>query len=492
MYLTFSDSAKFAQAGLNLLTGRGLVISHSFFDPKILSSLQPGDFFPANFLPFTLWILSLFFRFLPVSDQTIALVGWIAFLASALLIFLITNKLHRLTSALVATILFIFNMPFWEYATNASSEIFFTFQILLLVFLYLSRFPWLFLLPLVLMFFTRQQATVVLLSCVLTGTVWFLTSKRTHRFKIITLLIISVVFFTMIKLSLVTTQFRFSPASVIGSLNLPANTAQGLFLRGLTYTPITAKQLIVKIFYNVYNFAKNPAQLVSPVILAFFLLGLFIRKVDKTIGQFNFFALVTFILFILAASATLPNARYIHPVIPLIIISGSMAVVHLIHQSKIVRKKVALMVIVFLVISPLLGHLTIDARFRRQQFNTDQPTAYRQISRVMAESIPKGKLIITNLDAWAAWYEGLTTMWFPLSPDLLEGYQDKVGYIVITNYKEQDGDFALGEWREVVYSPDLIRNKFLKTNFRVLKTFIISPDQVYENQAYQGTILVRR
>lgn len=492
MFLTFSDSAKYAQAAQNFLAGHGLVISHNFFDQKILSSFQSGDFSPANFLPFTPWILSLFFRFLPATDQTIALVGWTTFIASAVLVFLITHKLHRFTSALVATFLFVFSLPFWEYATNASSEIFFTFQILLLVFLYLSRLPWLFLLPLVLMFFTRQQAAVVLASCLVTGVFMFLVSKKSPRFKIITLLAIAAAFLALIKLSLITTQFRLSPASVIGSLNLPANTAQGLFLRGVSYTPISARQLAVKIFYNVYNFAKNPTQLVSPIILAFFLLSLFIRRVDKAVDRFNLFTLITFIFFVLAASATLPNARYIHPVIPLIIISGSIAIVHLIHQSKIVRKKIALIAIVFLIIFPLIGHLTFDARFRRQQFNRDKPPVYREISKVMAQSIPKGELIITNLDAWAAWYEGLTTMWFPVSPGQLEGYHDKVDYIVITNYKEHDGDFSLGDWREVVYSPDQIRNKFLKTNFRVLKTFIISPDQIYENQAYQGTILIRR
>ena len=83
-------------------------------------------------------------------------------------------------------------------------------------------------------------------------------------------------------------------------------------------------------------------------------------------------------------------------------------------------------------------------------------------------------------------------MWFPLSPGLLSGYQDKIEYIVISNYKEHDGDFALGDWREVVYSPKKIENQFLKTNYRLLTTFEIKPEQVYENQSYLGTILVRR
>jgi len=112
----------------------------------------------------------------------------------------------------------------------------------------------------------------------------------------------------------------------------------------------------------------------------------------------------------------------------------------------------------------------------------------------MAQKIPRGELIITNLDAWAAWYQGLTTMWFPVKPDFLGTYDQslKAKYIVITNYLEDDGDFALGEWQEVVYTPHAIKNQFLQDNYFVLDTFIIAPEEVYENRQYQGTILLKK
>jgi len=152
----------------------------------------------------------------------------------------------------------------------------------------------------------------------------------------------------------------------------------------------------------------------------------------------------------------------------------------------------SLVILVFFITLPTIGHYTLDARARAQQFNIGQPPAYKQIASVMAENIPKGRLIITNLDAWAAWYFRLSTMWFPLEIEMLEGYQDKVDYIVITNYKEHDGDFALGEWKEVVYQPENIQNKFLTQNYQILKTFVIQADTVYDNKTYQGTILIRK
>ena len=486
-YLSFSDSAKFAQAAANLLAGRSLVIGHSFFDVKLLAAYQSGNLFSTKIFPFTPWLLSLFFRFLPSSDQTIAIAGWLTFLLSTLVIFLIARKLHRSTSALIAAIIFFFSLPFWEYASNASSEIFFTLQVLLMVYLFLSRFRWLALLPLALMFFTRQQATIVFLSLGTTAVLLFLSSAKSLRFKLLTLAFIFIAVFELTNFLLPNAFLPLSPFQAIGAINLPANTSQGQFLRG-QHVPgsISSLQLISKVFYNTYNYLKNLTPLTSPTIFSLFILGFFLPKSSTRLKNFNLFSLTIFGLFILAASATLPNVRYVHPIIPLVIIGASITLTHLVHRP------LAIALVMFLILLPALGHLTLDARFRRQQFNLDKPPVYRQISTLMAENIPKGKLVITNLDAWAAWYEGLTTMWFPLSPDLLEGYQDKVSYIVITNYKEHDGDFALGEWREVAYSPDQIKNQFLKDNYRILKTFTISSDQVYENQAYQGTILVRR
>jgi len=89
----------------------------------------------------------------------------------------------------------------------------------------------------------------------------------------------------------------------------------------------------------------------------------------------------------------------------------------------------------------------------------------------------------------------LATMWFPLSPNRLippPGKPNNIDYIVITNYLERDSSFALGEWEEVVYAPYNIQNQFLTDNYRVLDTFIINPEQTYENQRILGTILVKK
>jgi len=482
MYLTFSDSAKFAEAARSLLMGQGLTIHHSFFSQQSLASYTPGQSWQAGFLPLPSLILSLVFRIFPVTDLTVALTGLTLFTICVILTFLIARKLHSTFSAFIAVILLASSLFFHEFALNATSEIFFTTEILLFTYLILqsSKVRWLSAIPLSLMFITRQQAVVFLLSVIFSAG---LLLSTTYSKKLSVLFFSTIIFFGIFKFSKIDVSSIYFPLKPLYSVQISTSQPQGQYLRGEAYSPsaLSVKTLVSKVIYNLYNFAKTPDRLTSPVVFFLALSACFHRPFRR----FAHFSWITLGLFTLAASITLPNARYIHPTLPLIFICAAVGLAQIPH-------KLLAWLTILLIVLPTLGHLTLDARFRRQQFNYGQPPVYKVISDVMAQHIPKGKLVITNLDAWAAWYEGLTTMWFPLSPDMLSGYENKVNFIVITNYKEQDGDFTLGPWREVVYSPENITNTFLAKNYQILTTFTITPDKVYENQPFQGTILVRK
>lgn len=490
-YLTFSDSAKFAQTALNLISDRGLKVSHSFFSLKRISS---GSIFPANLLPLPSWLLSFIFRLFPATDTTIALVGLFLFVLSAFLVFLIGKKLHSIKTGIISSLLFLSSLFFQEYALNFTSETIFIFLILLFIYLLLlpKKLKLSSLVPLFLMFLTRQQASVFLGSALLTFLVVFLFSKASKKKKTSVLLGTLLLFILGIFISRLTFGSIFSPIRIIGSFKIATGSNFGSYIRGGGYSSLNLFELSSKIFYNFYNFIKAPERLAFVPIFFLFIYSLFVKSKKKETGYFKIFTVVSLFSFLLAASATLPNARYVHPVIPLVMICAAVGLVELIGNLPSKIRNIALVVLSLFIIFPTIGHLTLDARFRAQQFNTDKPPVYRVISSVMADNIDQGHLIITNLDAWAAWYEGLTTMWFPLEIGMLEGYEDKVDYIVITNYKEDDGDFVLGDWAEMVYSPLEIKNEFLKDNYDLLTTFEITADQVYENQSYQGTILVSK
>jgi hypothetical protein len=494
LHLTFSDSAKFAQAAFNFVRGQSLQISHSFFSPQLISTYSPGDLFQANFLPLTSWILAFVFKFFPANDQVVALTGLLFFFLSAFLVFCIGKQLHSVKAGLVSATFFLSSLFFQEYALNFSSEAIFIFLILLFArFLLLpGKLKTISLIPLYLMFLSRQQAPAFLGGLLISGVLIFLFSRVGKKKK--TYLLLSLAFLVVLSIfaNRLTTGSVFSPARIAGSFNIGAGSNFGTYIRGGEYKTLGIAGLSSKVFYNFYNFVKAPERLAFPVILFLFIYSLFVKNKNKWLGFFKVFTFISLFAFMLAASATLPNARYVHPIIPLVIISAGIGLVELLKNIPKKLQNLSLVILLLFIILPTIGHYTLDARARAKQFNVGQPPAYKQIASVIAESIPQGKLIITNLDAWAAWYNGLTTMWFPLEINMLEGYQDKVDYIVITNYKEHDGDFALGEWAEVVYQSQDIANQFLNENYQLLETFTIRPADVYENQSFQGTILIRK
>lgn len=478
-FLSFSDSAKYAEAAKNLVSGQGWIIHHSFFDPKLASNLS----FPAHFPPLTSWYLSLVFRILPPTDSTVAFAGYFLLLIISILIYFIAKKLHSGLAGFLSVLFFLGNLFFYEYAANSASEITLSLEIVLTVFLYLylPRFKWLSLAPVALMFLTRPQAAVFVVSLVVFF--WAFSRRKLQNFLVIGLLFIfSLIFSSRYPGS------AFSPYNYLGSIHMASDLSPGGYLRGAVFVPISTANLITKSFYNLYNFFKAPERLVNPILIPIFLYGLLFVTKQKYLHRFYYFTVQSVLLFIVAASLTLPNARYIHPVLPLFFVGAAIALIEM--SKKLHFPKLFILAVLFFVLLPTVGHFTLDARFRRRQFNTNLPPVYKVISDIMAQNIPQGKLIITNLDTWASWYHGLTTMWFPLNPDMLAASPPE--YIVLTNYLANDADFALGPWKQILDQPDNSENQFIKNNYFLLDSFTIQPSQSYENLEIKGVIFQRR
>lgn len=496
LFLTFSDSAKFAQAGKNMAEGVGSYISHSFFDVKILESFQPGQMFPAKFMPAVSWLLSVIFKFFKASDTTVVIAGIVALLISSALVFSIGSKLKSKIVGFMALIFFLSHYFFWDYGFNFSTEILFILEMLVFVRLVIAKAPWkyLSLLPLLTMFFTRDQAPIFLGAIIATCLISFLLySKKSFTTKFAMVSVTALAFVLFIWYGFIYPGSILSPVRLSGSLNLTPAASSGTYLRGSYQPNITMQQFTSKVFYNLYNFAKSPERIIQPIILFLFTIGLFVKTKNKQIKTLNLVSLIAVALFVLATSATLPNARYVHPVIPLLCISAAISLQCLLDQLSLKLRPLFVILLSIIILIPIIGYFTLDQRFRAQSYNLNKEPAYKVISSIMAENIPQGELILTNLDVWAAWYYGLTTMWFPVSPDIIDVNSIKnIPFIVITNYKEEDGSFSLGDWSEVVYQPGEISNSLLKEHYDVSKTFEIPANSVYDNQSFKGTILINK
>ena len=492
IFLTFSDSAKYAEAAKNFILGLGLTIHHLFFASGAMSAFQINQGFTAGFPPLTSLVLSVFFKFFGASDKTVFITGVFFFILNLLLVFIIGKTLGRIKTGIISVAFFLSSLFFYEYAFNFSSETLFIFEILLIVFLYLKTknivLRWLLIGVTIYAGVLTRQQTIFVAGALMLASYGEIVHNASQHLKKKLYVLGSVGALGGIALLFII----LSPTQILQTSNISTKEAPGTFLRNEQMKLGSGESLVSKVFYNTYNFAKSPERILPPTLLLLFISLLFVKTDEKT-RFVKTFSAISFFSLILAASLTLPNARYIHPILPLIFICSVLSL-EIIADKLISDNKLRtffIVAIILLISLPAIGHFTLDARFQNRLLNTSQPPVYRLIAKEMAIDIPRGHLIITNLDAWAAWYEGLTTMWFPISPDQLSvgGKRPTAEYIVITNYLENDADFALGEWKEVVYSPNKISNQLLLENYELVKTFIIPAKDNYQNIEIKGTIL---
>ena len=167
-FLTFSDSAKFAQAAYSLIRNQNLSIKHSFFTQTIISNYTQGSSFSINFRPLNSYILSFVFRLLPPNDIAVSLMGYLFFIFGLILIFLITYKLADSKTALLSGSFYLLNPFFLDYAHNFSTETVFIIEALLFVYLLLfkSKIKYFSIIPLFLMYFTRPHYIIFYLSII--------------------------------------------------------------------------------------------------------------------------------------------------------------------------------------------------------------------------------------------------------------------------------------------------------------------------------------
>jgi len=498
-YLTFSDTARYADTARSVLAGEGFTNHHAYFSKSFVIQAVPPVGWEFTDSQFTIIGLSAFMKYLPPSDTTIFLAGLAAFTSCLVLIYLLGYKLHSPVVGFLAVILFATNPYILEYTVNATSELFFILEILLFFVIFISRLPKLLLIfPLVLMYYTRAQAPVFYLSALLFLMVDFIRLRPGLRSRSV---MISAVLISVIGLVLFLASGYFIKNSTflylrhIGSSLMVTGVSPGNYLRGvnLSEADFNYRRLMIKIFYNLYNFLKQPERIAHPLVIFLFLLAPFQRSVLFRKSYLLTLFLVG--LFLVFTSVTLPNARYIHPLLPLVFIFASASAVNL---TSLLRPSASLAVpllFLFIVSLPSLGHIYLDYRFRHTQLNYGRPPLTKVISDEFFRFIPPGQLTLTNLDSWAAWYHGLTTMWFPLSTSYLEPKNNKpqnVRFIALTTYKEQDGDFDLGEWKEILVNPQNPPFEYIAKNYELVSQFTIQSEQVFENYPVSGVILKLR
>lgn len=512
-FLTFSDSAKFADIARNLVLGRGYGLNFTYFGSKLPKMVN--GLFNAGATPLYTGFLVLVFKILEVSDLAVIFTSGIFYLAGAITLYFLGKKVFGELVGILASLAFIFDPAMLDYATSGASESLFIFEIILAALLFyqntrVSRFFGF--LVLLLSYFTRPSAIIYIAGFVFL----FILLRYKKNAQILKACGVALVVWLLIELVLTKFAGRFFLYSSLarflgGTAKFSPTTASTAYLRvGEATLAPGLKPLLSKFFYNLYNFYKLLPQIFSPYLAGFYLLSLLrwekLRKKRVFRGVVLFLVLTTFV----ATAATLPIFRYLHPVIPLIFLLAVEMLVWIVTKlvtsyQLLVTKKIKKDTLVFLVslflifafiIGQTMGKIFLDSRFIRAHTNPDKPPVYVQLSWILKENTNPDDLVITNLDTWGSWYGERRTVWFPLEPSQLvpeEGEEFKIDALYLTSYKIDDENYYMGEnWRQIFYHPEKPEDPFLAKYFIFKQKFEIKAEETYEREGATAVLLIRR
>ena len=486
-YIQFSDGAKFADIGRNILNGKGYTSNFSFYN---LATLNIDEFVDISrwVPPVMPLVIAGFFKIFGILDLSVIATSSFFYLLLVLTSYLLGKRFFGNLAGLLAGMAVAFNPNFLEYATSGASETLFAFEIVLAAYLIVLRkkpaniaaF-----LVLMLMYFTKVQAIIYI-----SGLVFL---------------------FLLINFSLKRALGYFSAIFILGLALFLVVSKQGLFaitqhlpgvassdaLRGAVQE-VTISGLFKKVFYNIYNFYRLLPEIASPYMWTLFVVGLFKWGKDRAENSLKIATIFMVTLTFLVTALTIPLFRYLHPVIPLVYLFAVATLVWIVGQIVKDRKKIAIIssVLIFLfVVGQTLGVIFLDSRFKAKTVNKGKPPVYVVLSKILNENTDPENVIVTNLDTWGSWYGERRTVWYPLKPEQLDlkDTQNPFDAIFLTSYLMDDENYYMGsEWRQIFENPKSPKDEFVAKNYKFVGEFKVSADENYEKQEGRAILLVRK
>lgn len=514
-YITFSDSAKFADVARSISLGSGYHSGFKFFTWISLDSLKTEMLDKSGILPAYTLAIALMFKIFGVSDVSLVLTSSLFFALSSVVVYLLSSNLFGKKVGVLSAIAVTFDKNLIDYATSGASETFFIFLILATFYVFLtntSNIKYLGFVGLALIYLTKFQAAIYIIPLLLLFFVKnFEFKKATLYFFALSLVVFicDKVFFYYIKepgfLYSITSQTKSAVLTYSSGSDSSSN-----FLRGGVMT-LNLQSVIKKALYNLYNFYKLLPNIINPYLFGFFVIALFQNIKNAKEKLFKIFSVIMVLLTFFVTSLSIPFFRYIHPIIPLVYILGVAGIVWSFREVTESYKKVLpkillqisiVVVVLFFSVGQTVGILMLDSRFESKIYNHGKPPVYAKLSWNLRENTSKDDIVVTNLDTWGTWYGERLTVWFPVMPKML--IDEKSGSIpfdaiYLTSYKIDDENYFMNEeWRSILQNPydskkwrcdgcDLISKQFTVKN-----VYSIAADENYENLESQSVLLVKR
>jgi 4-amino-4-deoxy-L-arabinose transferase-like glycosyltransferase len=516
MYLSFSDSAKYADIARNLVSGKGYVTTFSFFIKPYFTGMWINPVMPFS--------IATFFKIFGVSDFMVVATSFFYFILTLIFVFLLGRKIFKSNLVGILSALAVgFNYDLINYATDGASESPFIFEIVAATYFVSLKKKWgtaIAILLLILMYFTRPQAFIYIAGIIL---YWLLINFRAKK---------AAVYFFIISLAgLLADRFILGPLSgtfflysilgrgsnVLSQVGIGQSASNELRSGILTYS-FSVIESVKKVFYNLYNFFKLLPQIMSPYLFALFVLGVFKYSKDKLQNSFKAASIFMVIVTFLVTAASIPFFRYIHPVVPLIYIIAVGTLVEIINYQftiynkltifnlKISNQTLITFILTFLIlifgVGQTLGVIFLDSRFNKATHNIGKPPEYVVLSLILKDNTIPNQIVITNLDTWGSWYGDRKTVWFPLEPDqLIDPATGKIPFdsIYLTSYLIDDQNYYMGtNWREIFDNPKDSTKwtcngcQEITKEFKLKGVYFVSANNDYERQDTNSILLVRK
>jgi len=265
-FISFSDSAKYADIANNIVEGNGYSRSFTFF-----SGIKNSNDFKSTWLadwppPVTPVLISLSFRMFGVSDLSLKITTISLFIFTLLVVYVFMRKMYGDLAAVLAFFAIGFNHTLLKYAVSGGTEIIFIFEIVLGFYLLSLNKKWANLLALLLsmlMYLTRPQFFIFCFGFL----VYYLFNKYTFKKGILIFIsliaawmAVDVTFLSKFNgIGFLYSVFSFGP---YGLSNVDASDQ----LRGVA-GQINFQQILSRLFYNLYNFYKALPEIMNPYLL---------------------------------------------------------------------------------------------------------------------------------------------------------------------------------------------------------------------------------
>jgi 4-amino-4-deoxy-L-arabinose transferase-like glycosyltransferase len=511
MFLSFSDSAKFADIARNLVNGFGYGNSFSFWSPNIFELIKNNIFLSLWTPPVMPYSVAAFFKVLGVGDFAVIATSFFYFILTLMFAYLLAKKVFKSNLVgILSTLAVGFNYDLINYGTSGASESPFIFEIVAASYFASIKKRWAVAvtgLLLVLMYFTRPQAFIYVAGIIL---YWLLTNFKTKK-AVIYFVAISFAGFLFDRFVLTRLSGEYFLYSVFyrGLTSLSQNISGAASSDSLRGTVSSAGggmiQTLKNIFYNLYNFYKLMPQIISPYLFALFVIGIFKWSKDKIQNSFKVASIFMVVITLLVSAASIPFFRYIHPIIPLVYIIAVGTLVWILEQITESKKFIILsstFLILLFGVGQTLGILLLDSRFERNTHNAGKPPVYVELSKILKENISPNQIVITNLDTWGSWYGERKTVWFPLEPkQLIDPATGKIPFdaIYLTSYLMDDQNYYMGaDWREIFNNPTDTKKWTcggcgeIAEEFKLKGVYKISINEDYECQDASAILLIKK